>query len=92
MIRLEIPNTSHQEAYDAMIALWRSHESIPTSPSTLFAGDSYSDFLRIRESYQTNPPPGKVRASLFFVMRDKAIIGAVDIRHEIASSEYLTNF
>lgn len=92
MIRLEIPNTSHQEAYEAMIALWRSHESIPTSPSTLFAGDSYSDFLRIRESYQTNPPPGKVRASLFFVMCRETIIGAVDIRHEIASSEYLTNF
>ncbi len=33
-----------------------------------------------------------MNASLFFVMKNEKIIGAVDIRHEIESNEYLKNF
>lgn len=41
---------------------------------------------------ENNPPEGRVKATLFFVMKENKIIGAVDIRHEIESSEYLKNF
>lgn len=41
---------------------------------------------------ENNPPKGRVKANLFFVMKENKIVGAVDIRHEIESSEYLKNF
>lgn len=90
MLSLVEPTLEHEAAYNRMIDIWKAHESIPTSPSTIFAGTSYSEFLQYIDTLKHNPPSGKVPASFFFVMKDGEIIGGVDIRHTIEGHEYLT--
>ncbi len=93
MITLEKPNISHKIAYEKMRQEWEQYENIfDTSPWTLFAWNNFEEFLEVVQSFENNPPAGRVNASLFFVMKNEKIIGAVDIRHEIESNEYLKNF
>lgn len=93
MIVLQRPNISHKEAYEKMFKTWKEYEDISdASPGTLFAWNDYCQFLQYVESLQNNPPPNRAFATLFFAIKDNEIIGAIDIRHEIESSEYLKNF
>jgi hypothetical protein len=36
MLRLEFPNTSHEESYLEMLTEWKKFETTPTSPLRLF--------------------------------------------------------
>lgn len=93
MISLEKPNISHKVAYENMRHEWEKYENISdTSPWTLFVWNNFEEFLEIVRNLEINPPEWRVKATLLFVMKDGNIIGAVDIRHEIESSEYLKNF
>ena len=93
MLKLEKPNLSHKDAYEKMLHTWEQYEDISnTSPATLFAGNSYSEFLQYIKNLENNPPNNHTFATLFFAIMNWEIIGAIDIRHEIASSEYLKNF
>lgn len=47
MLHLTFPDISHQSRYLDMIAEWGNFEKIPTSPSALFRGENYEDFLSI---------------------------------------------
>lgn len=93
MISLEKPNISHKIAYENMRSEWEKYENISdTSPWVLFVGNNFEEFLEIVKNLENNPPADRVQATLFFVMKENKIVGAVDIRHEIESSEYLKNF
>lgn len=93
MISLEKPNIGHKIAYENMRREWEEHEDISdTSPWTLFVWNHFEEFLEIVQNLENNPSKGRVKANLFFVMKENKIVGAVDIRHEIKSSEYLKNF
>jgi len=50
MPHLEFPNITHKDAYLEMVKEWGSAETIPTSPSKLFAGNSFEEFLELVES------------------------------------------
>jgi len=56
MLKLQFPNISHKSEYLAMIEEWKSFEATPTSPSRLFAGESYEEFLSIIEQDIINSP------------------------------------
>jgi hypothetical protein len=47
MYSLVFPDASHKDRYLAMIDEWGNFEHIPTSPSRLFSGDTYEEFLEI---------------------------------------------
>lgn len=82
MLHLSFPNISHKSAYLEMIEEWKNFEKTPTSPSRLFVGKSYEDFLDIITLDLTNNP-NKVNSSLFFFMDDEMILWAIQIRHSI---------
>jgi predicted acetyltransferase len=65
-----------------MIEEWKSFEATPTSPSRLFAGESYEEFLSIIEQDIINSPRW-VNSTLFFCMDDDTILWAIQIRHHI---------
>lgn len=81
---LEIPGPENEQAYRDLIAEWSSHETTPTSPSKLFAGKDYQDFLDI-VSQDVRAEAPKVSAHLFFLMESttQRILGAIQIRHHI---------
>lgn len=83
MPHLEFPNISHKQSYLDMIQEWRNFETVPTSPSRLFAGKSFEDFLAIVQKDITENPHW-VNSHLFFLI-DKVsrILGAIQIRHTI---------
>ncbi len=82
MLKLQFPNISHKSEYLAMIAEWKAFEITPTSPSRLFAGESYAEFLHIINLDLTDNPNG-VNRSFYFFMEDDTILGAITIRHHI---------
>ena len=68
MLHLEFPNISHKAEFISMIDEWRSFEDTPTSPDTIFYGNTYEEFLERVDSEPYNPPSGYVPATLFFIM------------------------
>lgn len=89
MLKLEFPNISHKTEFLSMIEEWRAFEAIPTSPDTIFYGNTYEEFLERVNSELHNPPQGYVPASLFFIMDWERILGAIHIRHNI-NTPFLT--
>lgn len=83
MLHLEFPNISHKAEFISMIDEWRSFEDTPTSPDTIFYGNTYEEFLERVDSEPYNPPSGYVPATLFFIMEWSRILGAIHIRHNI---------
>lgn len=83
MLRLEIPNTSHKQEYNEMIKEWWDFEDISEiSPGALFRWRDFDEFLENIE----NDKIGKwewVSATLFFLVEDKRILWAIQIRHHI---------
>lgn len=73
MLKLEFPNSSHEAAYTSMLEEWRAYEYTPTSPSRLFSGADFKEFLEIVTGDITCKPPF-VPASLFFLVDDKEIL------------------
>lgn len=63
-----------------MMDEWRAFETIPTSPSVLFRGTDYEDFLKIIEQNTVSNQLG-VSATFFFFMDDDHILGGIQIRH-----------
>jgi len=83
MLRLEFPDESHREMYKDMIQEWKSMEETPTSPSLLFRWDNYDDFLQIIQRAQKGEIKNNTPSSLFFLLDENNILGAIDIRHSI---------
>ena len=83
MLRLEIPNTSHEKEYNNMIKEWEDFEKIPTSPSLLFKWDNYQDFLSIMDSVRKWEYGIYTPSSVFFLVEKDKILGWIDIRHNI---------
>ena len=81
MLHLTFPNISHKDKYLTMIEEWKHHE-IPTSPWALFHGDTFEEFLDIAKTYVTANPNG-INSTLFFVILDEEILGAIQVRHHI---------
>lgn len=81
MFHLTFPNISHRSRYLDMIEEWKSHE-IPTSPSALFRGETFDEFLDITTTYVT-ASPNHVNSTLFFFMNDEEILWALNLRHHI---------
>ena len=82
MLRLEIPNTSHEKEYNAMIEEWGDFEEIPTSPGRLFAWENFQEFLiEIQQDVVDNYR--WVNSTLFFLMDEDKILGAIQVRHHI---------
>jgi len=83
MLRLEIPNTSHEKEYNEMIKEWWKFENIKeVSPWALFRWDNFQEFLEIAEKDITDNDRW-VPATLFFLMEDQKILWAIQIRHHI---------
>lgn len=82
MSQLEFPNLSHKQSYLDMISEWKSFESVPTSPSRLFVGENFEDFLSIVENDITSNPDG-INSHLLFLVENERILGAIQIRHSI---------
>lgn len=80
MLHLTFPNISHKSAYLDMIREWWEFETIPTSPSALFRGETYEEFLEIMEQNRIANQLG-VPATLFFLMDDTTLLWAIQIRH-----------
>ncbi len=78
---LEFPNISHNQSYLDMIREWRAAE-VPTSPGRLFVGASFEEFLAIVKKDITENSDG-VNSHLFFLVEDKRIFWAIQIRHSI---------
>ena len=75
MLRLEFPNESHKEKWEEMIAEWGKCESIPTSPTALFRGESYEKFLENVNADLYFPIQGRVPATLFFIFENERLLG-----------------
>ena len=84
MLKLEFPNSSHEAAYYDMIEEWRAYEYTPTSPSRLFSGADFKEFLEIITEDLTSKAP-MVPGTLFFLVdnTDNRILGAIQVRHHI---------
>ena len=82
MLKLEFPNITHKQAYLEMIQEWANFEVIPTSPGRLFSGENFEDFLEIVERDVIGNSSG-VNSHLFFLVEDRKILGALQIRHHI---------
>jgi predicted acetyltransferase len=82
MLHLEFPNISHKEVYLDLMQEWKNFEKTPTSPSVLFRGENFEEFLEIIENDLIGNRLG-VPATLFFLMYKTRIIGAIQIRHSI---------
>lgn len=84
MLILEFPSDKHRTAYEDMVHGWR-HVETPTSPSKLFAGNNFDEFLSIAQRDPTESDPAKVPAHLFFLVDSEStrLLGAVQIRHHI---------
>lgn len=67
MPQLEFPNLSHKQSYLEMISEWASFETVPTSPSRLFVGADYEEFLAIIQKDISENPNG-VNSHLFFLV------------------------
>lgn len=80
MFHLEFPNISHKSAYLEMIEEWKNFEDTPTSPSALFRGENFEEFLKITEQ-NTQANSLGIPATLFFFMNDNDILWAIQIRH-----------
>jgi predicted acetyltransferase len=65
-----------------MIEEWKKFETTPTSPTVLFRGNDYDDFLKIIEQNVISNQLG-VPATLFFFMEDENILWAIQVRHHI---------
>lgn len=73
MLQLEFPNISYKQSYLYMISEWASFETIPTSPSRLFVGENFEDFLEIIGRDITDNPNG-VNSHLFFLVENERIL------------------
>lgn len=82
MPHLEFPNIAHKGTYLEMIQEWAIFETIPTSPSRLFVGENFEDFLSIIQKDITENPNG-VNSHLFFLVENERILWAIQIRHSI---------
>jgi len=82
MLQLEFPNISHKKMYEKMIEEWRETEEIPTSPSRLFAGENFEEFLSlIKNDVDSNG--NNVNSHLFFLINSDEILWAIQVRHHI---------
>lgn len=84
MLILEFPDEKHRAAYEDMVHGWRNVET-PTSPSKLFAGKDFDEFLAIVQRELTESNPAAVPAHLFFLADTESsrLLGAIQIRHHI---------
>jgi predicted acetyltransferase len=73
MFALEFPNTSHKQSYLSMMKEWRGFEATPTSPSRLFVGETYEEFLEVVTKDVTGNQNG-VNSSMFFFMEGESIL------------------
>lgn len=73
MPHLEFPNIAHKGTYLEMIQEWAIFETIPTSPSRLFVGENFEDFLSIIQKDITENPNG-VNSHLFFLVENERIL------------------
>lgn len=84
MLRLEIPNTSHEKEYNEMIKEWSLIENIgKTSPWALFYGKDYNEFLNLLELYREWKKELSVPSTLYFLIEWEKILWWIDIRHNI---------
>lgn len=65
-----------------MIGEWKKYEEIPTSPRRLFVGNTFEEFLEKITQDVTASERG-VNATLFFLIKNQKILGAIQIRHHI---------
>ncbi|MFK7780352.1 MAG: GNAT family N-acetyltransferase, partial [Candidatus Gracilibacteria bacterium] len=89
-MKLEFPSKKHKEMYINLINNWGKSETIPTSPSRLFAGNDFSDFLELIKKDTTDSETG-VNSHLFFLINDNEILGAIQIRHNINHPNLIEN-
>ncbi len=87
-VHLEFPNFSHKEEYLKMVAEWKKYEEIPTSPRRLFVGNTFEEFLEKITQDVTASERG-VNATLFFLIKNQKILGAIQIRHHIDHSDLM---
>lgn len=66
---LVFPTEKHQPSYEKLRKEWVEGES----PSALFRGKNFEDFLRLTREY-TLRPNGRVPSHLFFLMYDEEIV------------------
>ncbi len=83
MLRLEIPNTSHEKQYNEMIEEWGNFEKTPTSPSVLFKWENFQEFLDNIQDIRNWIFPNHTASTLLFLIGKDKILGWIDIRHNI---------
>ncbi len=81
-LTLVFPNISHKSEYDRAIQKWWENEKIPTSPSKLFYWNNFEEFL-IEIKKDRNDNHYWINSYLFFLMKDKTILWAIQIRQSI---------
>lgn len=88
MLKLEIPNITHKNAYEILIKEWSEAEKIPTSPKRLFSGNNFYEFLKIIENDISNNEDW-VNAHLYFLIENEEILWAIHLRHDLIIPKFL---
>lgn len=81
MLRLMAPDESHRDEVMAMRAEWEGIRS----PSRLFFGESYDEFLQVVSGDPVRVGEGLVPANLYLLVDDISgrVLGALQLRHHI---------
>lgn len=82
-MKLEFPHETHREMYEDMLQEWKSYEETPTSPSVLFKGENYEEFLDYVRKLKKGEIEDRTASSLYFWIDEWEIVWAIDIRHNI---------
>ena len=82
---LEFPEEKHQAQYEDLMHEWSQAKKTPSSPSKLFFGNSFGEFLAEAQADVLERGDGKVPAHLFLLVAKSTgrILGAIQIRHRI---------
>ena len=81
-MKLEFPNKTHKQMWEKLIKKWWKAETIPVSPSRLFSWKKFNDFLNLVENDTANSETW-INAHLFFLVKDREILWAIQVRHSI---------
>lgn len=85
MLELIIPNYSHKDQWEELIAEWSLMEDINNvSPRALFAGDDFDSFFNITETNRTIVSKWTPPSTLFFIMQDDRILWGLYLRHKVS--------
>ena len=81
MLKLEFPNETHKEIWEALKQK-RSNFEIAWESKNIINHETFEDFLKFVEQ-DINWRPWLVPASIFLFIKDNEIIGNLQIRHHI---------